>query len=245
MPVERSGLPRPRPRPGRRHPCRLRARPWQPRRARHPEPQARLRPPRAQRGRGRRCGRDRARAGRTRRRPRPFAREAVVARDQLEDRGQRRHLELVDRHLGRDRVGKLREPARVADDERLAERERPDRHARGLAHGRPAQADAHVAVGEQLPEIAARPGSRAGARLPRCSPASSRSPAAALPASTSSASGKRRRTRWKASRSCGTRFAALRWPRQATTGKRPSGAIRAPSSTAGHAGIGTTQTGPA
>ena len=34
----------------------------------------------------------------------------------------------------------------------LPERERADRHPRGLAHRRPAEAHADVAVGEQLPE---------------------------------------------------------------------------------------------
>ena len=49
-------------------------------------------------------------------------------------------------------VGQLGEPAHVADDDRLAERELADDAARGLAHRRRAQADADVARGHQRPE---------------------------------------------------------------------------------------------
>ena len=57
-----------------------------------------------------------------------------------------------ERHV----VGKLREPADVADDERLAERERPDRGTRRLAHRRRAQVDVHVSGHHQRPEPAPR-----------------------------------------------------------------------------------------
>ena len=67
-------------------------------------------------------------------------------------RGQRLDLSLADRHLQRDVVGQLREPADVADDERLAERERADRAARRLAHRRRAQEDARIARRHQAPE---------------------------------------------------------------------------------------------
>jgi hypothetical protein len=58
----------------------------------------------------------------------------------------------ADRHLERDVVRELREPADVAHDERLAEGERADRAARGLAHRRRAEQDAGVAGREQRPE---------------------------------------------------------------------------------------------
>src|SRR2546426_866671 len=61
-------------------------------------------------------------------------------------------LVFVHRHLEGDLVGQLAEPADVADDERLAERERADHRAGGLAHRRRAKAHVHVAGGHQRPE---------------------------------------------------------------------------------------------
>ena len=49
-------------------------------------------------------------------------------------------------------VGQLREPAGVRDHERLAERQRTDRRARGLAHRRRAEIDVDVARRHQPPE---------------------------------------------------------------------------------------------
>ena len=76
----------------------------------------------------------------------------VVAGEQLERRVQRLRLALVDRNPQRDLVGQLGEPADVADDHRLAERERADHAAGRLAHRRRAQVDADVARGHQRPQ---------------------------------------------------------------------------------------------
>ena len=62
-------------------------------------------------------------------------------------------LALVHRHLQHRVAGELREPADVADDERLAQRERPDRAPGGLAHRRRAQGDDRVAGRHQRPEL--------------------------------------------------------------------------------------------
>ena len=71
----------------------------------------------------------------------------------LERPRDRRHLLVAaDRHLQRDVVGQLREPADVADDERLAERERADRAARRLPHRRRAQLHDRVARRHERPE---------------------------------------------------------------------------------------------
>ena len=68
------------------------------------------------------------------------------------ERGCKRlHLVLVDRHLQHRVVRQLAEPADVGDDERLAERERADRRARGLTHRRVAQVHEHVTGGHQRP----------------------------------------------------------------------------------------------
>src|SRR5437879_2305912 len=59
--------------------------------------------------------------------------ELVVVGEEPKESRQRLGLAVVDRNLGSDRGGQLREPAGVADDERLANRERADRHPGGLA----------------------------------------------------------------------------------------------------------------
>ena len=88
-------------------------------------PPRRRRLARARRRTARRRGRRRARAARARAALAPIAaRTSGREREQLERRGQRRHLVVVGRHLERDVVRQLGEPADVADDERLAERER-------------------------------------------------------------------------------------------------------------------------
>src|SRR5262249_54428089 len=61
---------------------------------------------------------------------------ALVRGPQLERCRGRPGLMLADRHLEGRLVRQLAEPAYVRDDEWLAERERPDRGTRGLAHGR-------------------------------------------------------------------------------------------------------------
>ena len=66
----------------------------------------------------------------------------LVAGEQLERGVQRLDLARVDRHLERDLVRQLGEPADVADDERLPERELADDAARRLAHRRRPQVDA-------------------------------------------------------------------------------------------------------
>ena len=67
--------------------------------------------------------------------------------------GERLHLLLApDGDLDRDRVRKLREPADVADDERLADRERTDRGSRRLAHRRRAQQHDRVARLHERPQ---------------------------------------------------------------------------------------------
>ena len=71
----------------------------------------------------------------------------------LERRRQRGDLLVAaDGHLQRHLVRQLGEPADVADDERLPERQRPDRAARRLPHRRRAQQHAGVARGHQRPE---------------------------------------------------------------------------------------------
>ena len=72
--------------------------------------------------------------------------------EQLECSCDRGDLVLVHGHLQGNVVGQLGEPAEVTDDERSSERQRSDRAARGLAHGRRAQGDAGVAGSHQRPE---------------------------------------------------------------------------------------------
>ena len=67
-------------------------------------------------------------------------------------RDERLDLSVADRHLERDIVGQLREPADVADDERLPERQRANRAPRRLAHRRRAQQDAGRAGRHERPE---------------------------------------------------------------------------------------------
>ena len=124
-------------------------------------------------------------------------------REQLERRHERVDLVVVDRHLQRHVVRKLREPADVADDERLAERERADRRAGRLAHRRRAEVDVHVA---RLPS-APRAGSRR--RSPR-------------------ARGRRRRAR--AAAAAGRGRSRARWRRRAAGRRRaaPAGRARTP-----------------
>ena len=74
-------------------------------------------------------------------------------RQALHGRGQRTHLLVAShRHLQRDLVGQLAEPAEIADDERLAERQRADCAPRRLAHGRRTQQYAGVARLHQRPQ---------------------------------------------------------------------------------------------
>ena len=80
---------------------------------------------------------------------RGLAELAAVLGGELERRRDRRHLVLVDRDLERHAVGQLGEPADLGDQERLPEREGADHRAGGLAHGRRAQVDEHVAGGDQ------------------------------------------------------------------------------------------------
>ena len=117
-------------------------------------------------------------------------------------------------------VRKLGEPADVADDERLAERERADHAARRLAHRRRAQVDADVAGGHQRPEpllvdvvLADDP----VARRARAAGAAGRgrSPGETAPTSRSRASGRSRRRRANASSSCGIRLLEFRFPNAA------------------------------
>ena len=110
-------------------------------------------PPRARRRTARRRGERRARARRSARAAAPIAPRRRRVGEPLERGDDRRDLRVAaDGHLERDVVGKLGEPADVADDERLAERERADRAARRLAHRRRTQQHARVARGEQRPE---------------------------------------------------------------------------------------------
>ena len=74
--------------------------------------------------------------------------------EQLERGGEGVDLVRVDRHAERSVAGKLGEPADVADDERLSERERADRDPRGLAHGRVAQVHRDVRARHERPEPA-------------------------------------------------------------------------------------------
>ena len=78
-------------------------------------------------------------------RVRPLGEEAQRRREVVD-------LPVADPDPERDAVRKLREPADVAHDERLAERERPDRRPARLAHRRRAEADVDVAGGHQRPE---------------------------------------------------------------------------------------------
>src|SRR5215471_15103974 len=67
----------------------------------------------------------------------PQLRADVLSLDEeLESGAEHVVLRLVGRNLQRDLVRELREPADVADDERLAERERADHAARRLPHRR-------------------------------------------------------------------------------------------------------------
>src|SRR6478736_5173309 len=75
-------------------------------------------------------------------------------REQVERRYERVDLVVVDRHLQRHVIRQLREPADIADDERLAERERANGGAGRLAHRRPTQVDVHVARLHQPPQPA-------------------------------------------------------------------------------------------
>src|SRR6266511_3959679 len=75
--------------------------------------------------------------------------KGVVGREPLENPRENLDLTLIDRNLRRHPIRQLGEPADVADDERAAESERADRARGGLAHGRGAQAHAHVAAREQ------------------------------------------------------------------------------------------------
>src|SRR6476659_10839302 len=65
-------------------------------------------------------------------------------------------LPLVRSNLGRDRVGKLAEPAHVAHDERCPGGESRNRARRGLAEGGAAQADANVAAADERAELRRR-----------------------------------------------------------------------------------------
>src|SRR5438874_36343 len=66
---------------------------------------------------------------------------------------ERTHLLVAaDGHLQRDVVGQLAEPADVADDERLAERQRANRATRRLSHRWRAQQHTGVARAQQRPE---------------------------------------------------------------------------------------------
>jgi hypothetical protein len=64
----------------------------------------------------------------------------------------RRYLVVSDWNLERDVVGQLGEPADIADDERLAERERANRAPGRLPHRRGAEEDAGVASAHERPE---------------------------------------------------------------------------------------------
>ena len=128
---------------------RLRSPPAAPRR----RPTRRRRPARTRRRTARRRGRGRARAPRARARPHPSRRGRRGARRAARARRRgRRPRRSPTGDLERDVVGELGEPAGVADDERLAERQRADRRARRLAHRRGAQADVDVARGHQRPQ---------------------------------------------------------------------------------------------
>ena len=62
-------------------------------------------------------------------------------------------LVLVHRHLDHRIGGELREPADVADDQRLSQREGADRAPGGFAHRRRAERDDRVAGRHQRPEL--------------------------------------------------------------------------------------------
>ena len=84
--------------------------------------------------------------------PRP---EIAVAAEALERAGERVDLLLAaHRHLQRNVVRQLREPADVADDDRRPERQRAERARRRLAHRRRAQLHAGGARRHQRPEPA-------------------------------------------------------------------------------------------
>src|SRR5215208_1768396 len=85
--------------------------------------------------------------------PHLFAR-AVVRAELDEHARQDVHLSLVGDDLGGYRVRELREPAHVADDERLAQRQRADRAPGRLPHRRRAEVHAHVAARHQRVEAA-------------------------------------------------------------------------------------------
>ena len=78
-------------------------------------------------------------------------------------------LVLVHRHLDHRVGGELREPADVADDQRLSQREGADRAPGGLAHRRRAERDDRVAGRHQRPELVLGH-VRRGARLPPGAP---------------------------------------------------------------------------
>ena len=181
---------------------------------------ARLPSLRSQPRRDLRRGRDRAPGARTPAQPRPSDRaEHRLPASRSRSLASVLDLALVDRHLGRDGVGQLGEPADVADDERLAEREGADCHPGGLAHRRASAGSRTRRSRRAAAKGRSRRDDRGGA-TPSPSRSSARSTSeATAPARTSRASGSRRRSRANASRSCGIRFAAFRYPTQARTGR--------------------------
>ena len=235
--------------------ARARSRPRRPRRADLAEHGARRRPRRRRRSRarprsGRRRARRRARAGRAPRAAAPIdARTSGRVASSSSAASSASSSCSSGARLQRDLVRQLGEPADAGDDERLAERERADRGAGGLAHRRRAQVDADVARGHQRPEprlvdtaladdaVARRARAAAAAARGRSSARSRRRAAAAPP-------GGGARTRANASSSCGMRFDALTLPKPPKSG--------APSTVGGRErpaparpGAGSTAIGPA
>ena len=144
--------------------------------------------------------------------------------EQLERRHERGDLAVVDRHLQRHVVRQLREPADVADDQRLAERERTDRRARRLAHRRRAKVDVHVGGRHQLPQTLLRPRSPRASRPEPSRPRRWRRRSRSNPGDDRTDEQEPRpragagRTRAKASSSWGTRLLAFTLPKLAKSG---------------------------
>ena len=123
------------------------------RRTRHSAPFRRQPPPPTRPRTGRRRGRGHA-PGRElpRRLAHPLS-ERVIRDEQVEESAQRLDLTVVHRHLCRNGVRELREPAHVAHDKRPAHGQRTDDAPRRLAHRGQAEADEHIARSEQRPDV--------------------------------------------------------------------------------------------
>ena len=179
-------------------------------------------------------------------RERARAPSARRARRQLERRLEHRDLELVDGNLQRDAVGQLGEPADVADDERLAERERADHRAGRLAHRREAQVHetSHAAISDHIRSSGTYLETLDALREPEpLEPAVEVEALAGGADEQQPRAGPPRRSEANASSSCGIRLFMFRRPKQPISGSPPTSAAGA-TSAGGHAGCGIRQSGP-